>query len=422
MSEISKKDTLSLFEGIQYGKNQYLSVLNNLDEYRIGLEAELVVPDDSKPLVEHLSKVEKVIRDLDYEVYFKVEKEGSDMVEIISKDVGGNGLSGSDIKDAYEGIFEIIDSLKKIGYYSRDSSDSEQGTGIHVSISMPNYEGVVDPVKFLMVSNILELLPKNDKYIRKYVSDIRLAFKSKKSIQMLVGSLISQKFKNKEPLSKDYDKILLAWAKSVVDINEKFQTVNFKNMNVQQGRIEIRMFGGMNYESMSKEIWDESIRSMYALKVAGSEEYGKREYLKILNRVANNALKDVIGMDISEYYVTLSKYYKLFNSIIPNFQDTIDLASVNFYRSLMSANDEYIKRIVLNNPEMVLNYLLTAMWNMDVDDFVIDVFKNLFINNQNLHPFKDFEHGIFIPDKNRILGFVKHINDRIVVNYGKIQL
>lgn len=257
-----------------------------------------------------VSQVEDIIRDMDYDHMFHVEEEGSDMVEIISDE----GLSES-VDEIYDAMFEIIEELTKQGYSSRDSGDDEQGSGFHISISKKDYSGITDPAKFLLLSNILELLPNDEQYVRNYVDNITDDLMDGASFKTLLVTLIANKIMKGEPLSKDYSKIIESWVNYYISKNSKYQTVNFSSMNTQKGRIEIRMFGGEGYDRQKKLMWDETIRSMYALHLADSETEGRREYLKIIHNLVNTVFQRNTRMDTSTYFVKAKKWYDFLDSV-----------------------------------------------------------------------------------------------------------
>jgi len=196
-----------------------------------------------------------------------------------------------------------------------------------------------------------------------------------------VGSLFGNKFKNNINLSTDYDKILMEWAKASTDLDKKFQSVNFQHIDTQKGRIEIRMFGGENYDYMKDEMWEETIRSMYALHLAGSAEEGKREYLQVLNRLANNTINELIGMDISEYYVTLKRIYNEFNNIFPNFQKAIDLSTASSYMMIDTNKYPHLMRSLggaENKIPQYLEYELRMLGATEMDMDVTDLLRQNF--------------------------------------------
>ena len=128
-------------------------------------------------------------------------------------------------------------------------------------------------------------------------------------------------------------------------------------MNTQSGRIEIRMYGGINFDYMKDEMWEETIRSMYALHLAGSKDEGEREYLKVLNELANETIYNVVGMDISQYFVTLKRLYVEFNKIFPNFQKEIDLSTASSYRMVDTNKYPHLMRSLGGTENKIPQYL-----------------------------------------------------------------
>lgn len=325
----------------------------------------------------YIEQVQEIIDASGYSSSFKVIPEGGKMIEIITK----GEITGDEIEEIYDELFNIIKQLKIQGFTTRDSQDDEQGTGMHISISMPSYKGMVDPVKFLLLSNIMELLPEDSRYIRKYVNDIRENFKDRRSLEILVGSLFSNKFKNNESLSKDYAMILKEWSKLSIEKDVKFQSVNFQHMDTQSGRIEIRMFGGENFDYMKDLMWEETIRSMYALYLASSDTEGDREYLQILNKMANEVIHEIVGMDVSEYFVTLKKIYGMFNSVFPDFQKAIDLATASQYMMMDMNKYPHLMRSLGGAENKIPQYLeqeLRSLGASEIDMAVTDLIRQRF--------------------------------------------
>ena len=356
---------------------------------------------------QYIEIVESVLDSSGYSSDFKVIPEGGKMVEIITT----GSITGDQIEEIYDVLFEIIKQLKQQGFTTRDSTEEQQGSGFHISISMPSYKGLVDPVKFLLLSNIMQLLPEDERYVRQYVDDIRENFKSKLAIEFLVGSLFGNKFKNNINLSTDYDKILTEWAKASTDLDKKFQSVNFQHIDTQNGRIEIRMFGGENYDYMKDEMWEETIRSMYALHLAGSSDEGKREYLQVLNRLANNTINELVGMDISEYYVTLKRIYTQFNNIFPNFQKAIDLSTASSYMMIDTNKYPHLMRSLggaENKIPQYLEYELRMLGATEMDMAVTDLLR------QNFNEFFPKSNGyIHKPNMDKLKQLLKVLRETV---------
>lgn len=361
--------------------------------------------DFSDSITSSIGEVEEIINEMGYSDWFEVVDEGHDMIEIITT----GSITGDDIEECYDTLFEIIDTLKDRGYGTRDSDSGAdiQGSGFHISISKLGYDGLVSPTKFLLLSNILQIIPNDEQYVRKYVNDIRENFNSSTSLEILVGSLIANKFKKNESLSKNYDKILEDWAYASTDTVEKFQTVNFKEMDIQNGRIEIRLYGGRNYDSVKAEMWDETIRSMYALHLASSETEGRREYLQILNRMANEVFVNHLGMDVSQYFVTTKKIYELFNGLFPDFQSKVILPSLGRQNSLMELNYAPLYRI---HPSTVdLDYFIAFFtekaYKLNFDDMDYDIFTMLRERTNLIDT--DSSESIYIPDMKKMTNIAK---------------
>lgn len=323
-----------------------------IDNFMPFFEIEGYDLDDGSMLFQHIEFAKNVIETMGYGHFFTVVDEGDNMIEVIST----GSIVGDEIEEAVDALYEVVNELISQGFSTRDGSSDTQSSGLHVSISMPSFKGIVNPAKFLFLSNILQLLPEDSRYIRKYVNDIRSDFYRKASTETLINSLISNKFKKGESLSKNYDKILIEWADTFINDENKHQTVNFASMDEENGRIEIRIFGGEGYENTQSKVWEETLRSMYALHLASSETEGRQEYLKILNQLANDIFKKSVGMDVSQYYLNIKKYYEMFSEIFPMITQAVDF--VKFSRmSLISVSGDILYRSVTPMNDYFSSYI-----------------------------------------------------------------
>lgn len=253
---------------------------------------------------EIIDTLEGLIDDQDYHTTFKLVGEHDHQVEVFSDGV----ITGESIVTAWQETWELVDTMKRsMGMRSASMS------GVHISISMPEAKGQKpDLMKFIVVSNILNLIPEDARNIRRHVRDIRQNYSDDKNIGRLV-SRVWQRVNQNEQYSKAYLAELEKWLnENTYSKGTKFQTVNFGKMDTENGRIEIRMYGGEDYEEREGEIWDTLIRSMYALIVAYDPSFKRNAYLKTVDKMVQGIVKDKTGFELNEFILRLKKLHTFY--------------------------------------------------------------------------------------------------------------
>lgn len=281
-----------------------------------GDDIKYVVDFDEDEIFEDVGSFEDMVIDLideeGYETSFSVEQEHDHQIEIITQ----SKITGDDIITAWDETWELVNMLKNRGMETKDVS------GLHVSISMPGAEGKEpDLMKFMVVSNILNLIPKDSRNVRRHVNDIRNNYYN--NIDSLIAGVWDSS-KSSSNISQAYVKWLDKWLNDQThNRGEKYQTVNFGKMDVEKGRIEIRMYGGEGYENNKNEIWNTVIRSMYALMVAYDRNFKRKEYLKTVNQMVQDIMKEKTGYDFVEFITRLKKMISVSDEKTAEYVETL---------------------------------------------------------------------------------------------------
>lgn len=221
---------------------------------------------------------------------FKVEKEADDQIEIILD----TPVSGKQILQAYKAMYEIIHLLIKEGFGAVVSS------GLHLSISYKEGSKSLNRNKFIILSNMYELLGSDASMVRNYVKNVYNEVSKRDNLFVLIDGIIQSSVLENEVYYielVDYVENLLGEPVDM-DIDEmKYRSVNFNGYMTQKGRVELRFFGGDNYDEKSKEYLVILLRMMYVLKVSTDDTHNK-EYLMTVFKILNKVFKNKMGIDL----------------------------------------------------------------------------------------------------------------------------
>ena len=178
---------------------------------------------------------------------------------------------------------EALESMQKVfDWMSRHKIETNQSTGFHINISMDNLDSL-DPVKLILFLGDDYVLNKFDRSTSKY---------TKSQIQNLFWYV-----KNSNP-AKDlkHENGIYTIAKRVLLSSEKYRSVNFKKLTLENPYLEFRSVGNEDYHRRSEAILDTIGRFLVALNIACDPEAYKQEFLKKLVLLgANN--KDEMSDD-----------------------------------------------------------------------------------------------------------------------------
>ena len=210
--------------------------------------------------------------------YRDVVADNNNQVEVISETMFvGDGILHID---------EMFDFIEEHGFTSRFS-------GMHVSISSDKWKNVdFNILKFFVfmdMPDIINIFPK-----RKHVADLYRIFMYSSE----VSNSIIHEIENNKSLT-----VAIANIQKYLDNNigkimgGKLQSIKFDDYNTLNGRIELRYFGGENYEYRYDEIEKKILEAVYVMELSYGELYNK-EYqkgvLKLLNGFVNNIVQRYI--------------------------------------------------------------------------------------------------------------------------------
>lgn len=212
--------------------------------------------------------------------------------------IPGKGVSGEDIITAYKESYKIIDYLKDHGFYTGRNS------GLHMSISYKKGQMDFDPVMFTVISNTYNAVKGSEDHVRNYVDNMY------QELEDNIGELANDIINDFEPNVSIGNVIANHTREYLRDMNwgsgVKFKSVNFQHYYSSDGRVELRFFGGEDYESMmNPEYFDELIRAMYALKMSmvdpsTGKGFAHKEYLHTMYRMTNKIFLERFNISLSD--------------------------------------------------------------------------------------------------------------------------
>lgn len=272
------------------------------------------IVNDTRVIIENLSLNNSVI----------VKPEADGQVEIITE----TPVSGSDIIKHYDDMKKIIDALKDgdVPYYTNASS------GLHMSISYKNGSKPINKNKFVLLSDLYHLSNTDESAIRNYVGDVFKILKD--DIDDFTEVL--------------YDTTNESMSTEIMDFVEgkighhydhKYEMVNFSDYN-NDGRVELRFFGGEGYEEKLDEYWDTLTKLMYILKISIENEHDTN-YSKALFKVINSTFKKKTGMDIVDARYNMHTNKKLLDRATKTIEEISD-SDIQSIERYVSSYPEYL--------------------------------------------------------------------------------
>lgn len=214
-------------------------------------------------------------------------------------------MSVSDTLKTSKEMFDYIGRIGNTNSFYTDGPDEKrnQQCGLHINISIsPERMKNFDPTKFILFSNESQVDNekvfgdrKDSEHIMTVVKQLKRKFqnyntsKGDKEKKELFDSFIKDNMK--KALATMDVQLLTGWGGASAD---KFANVNLQNVQPHKRiirkkneRIEIRYFGGQDYEKkhdLFKRILSELL---YALDVATNPEKEKQKYMKKVYRLVN---------------------------------------------------------------------------------------------------------------------------------------
>lgn len=180
---------------------------------------------------------------------------------------------------AINNLETVLDAIN-----SDDDFGTNESTGLHINIGNI---GNIDFLKFILFIG------------EKYVTDIFNRFNNQYAISTLKA--IKEYLSDREPqeTSKSY-KMLISELNDF--INDNLPRQSFLNLNKLQshGYIEIRGFGGKNYENKKQEITNLIKRILYVLSIAENPNAHRNEYLKKISKFLKNEGNDKLVNNVKQ--------------------------------------------------------------------------------------------------------------------------
>lgn len=239
---------------------------------------------ESNSLGDYESFFEKdIMYKLDDPFNFNVETEHDGQIEIITR----KPVSGSDILEHYKEMKLIIELL--MGYGFRTSTKS----GLHMSISFREGYKPINTSKFIILSGLYKLLPEDDSMVRDHVDNIFTYVSS--NIEQVFNKIYSSSSDSMSNAISDYMSTHL----SITDMSStsKYYSINFDHYRSQNGRVELRFFGGEGYEEKLDQYLNILLKLMYILKVSTDDTHDN-EYYKEMYKIVNHVFSGEYGMDV----------------------------------------------------------------------------------------------------------------------------
>lgn len=226
---------------------------------------------------------------------YNIETDNDQQIELITKETTPIDLA----------LVDINKMLRFINEYGSTSIAS----GMHVSVSLPsefrqrkkpNYEKLFMLMSFDFIDK--ELFPE-----RKHVSSVD------RLVREELSELISDESKGFNTFVKEagmgvkdlYDQIFkMINFERILD--DKYQSVNLGTYDLYDGRIELRYFGGEDYEKRFDAIKSEILKALMVVSASYGDMYDK-EYRKARYVYIDRIFHDITGMSLPTYIKNLSK-------------------------------------------------------------------------------------------------------------------
>ena len=258
-----------LVEGVKFGEKEVNDILSRSEDFNVGIEYE--IRPNMYQRVELEKELEKrgLMNAID-----KILPEHDEMTEVITKKLS-----------LKEGINHIKQMFK---YLTEKDIEVPEMAGMHISVSTNKYNlDDFNAVKFYLLLDseyIHKIFP-----ARTHV--VNVAHKLKNSIEMIVRTMPEydeDSFKTNITTTKiqDLEKRIHN------ELQEKYQTVNIKEYNLRDGRIELRFFGGEDYHTLFDDIKQQLLRALFIMELGYTDLYKKEYYKEIYNVIKNIGYDD----------------------------------------------------------------------------------------------------------------------------------
>lgn len=228
--------------------------------------------------------------------YDRVDTDNNYQIEVIS-----NTMT---FANATEHMEEMLGFISNNGYTSEHS-------GMHISISSQKWKNKpFNFLKFFVLMNLPKVL--DDFPVRNHVSDLHDKFVS----NYQVIEIIKEALDNERNVSVAVSKILKKLEDKSRDIfYGKMQSIKFDDYEQYDGRIELRFFGGKDYEDRYDEMVEHMYKSTYIMDLSYGElldkEY-KKHFVKLLDEIVSRRPQYWFGKEFLglETFVEVFRKYK----------------------------------------------------------------------------------------------------------------
>jgi hypothetical protein len=270
----------------------------NIDEYVDYLENYGNIPDVTDFLI---GTFDRYVNDLDIlednldenelrsQVAFidHIEDEHNGMKEVITEKMT--------VRDAIENIQDMFRFMSNNTYV-------EDYAGMHISISTTKYD--LDDFKLAKFITIMDI-----DHIRDYFPDRTYVDNLQKKVEDLISkNILGVVLRNVDRKEKSMVSVIkdMEFGIDRGVSKHKYQTINFGDYKVSDGRIELRFFGGENYHQRYEEVVTHLLRALYLLNFAYTNEHNK-DYYKKITKMINAVVKEHYGVSFSYLYSSLMK-------------------------------------------------------------------------------------------------------------------
>ena len=221
-------------------------------------------------------------------VYYKVEHDGQ--IEIVTT----KPVSGKAILEHYKQMKQIISELSEYGY------TADSNSGLHMSISYKNGSTGMNFNKFTVLSDMYKITEEDGNAVRPLVYDVfRYVHSADGHILNIILDNVRDDTNPISDIVNDVENGLTrVRTRGNGKVPPKYHGINFADYG-SNGRVELRFFGGDNYDDRLDEYLDKLIKFMYILKIS-SDDTHDTNYYKALVKVTNKVFSKRFGMTIDE--------------------------------------------------------------------------------------------------------------------------
>lgn len=276
-------DDHALFMSLYHIKTMDVSLEDAIRKSKLDKQFDFIATLlQKRKLTSYTNKSESSLQELlrKYGVDFHhMEPEGGNQTEVIT-DV----LS---VEDGFINIERMLNMLR-----SEEGVTTSEKSGLHVSISSEDFNHKdLNMIKFYLLMDM--------GYLGK-------EFQTREYVNNALGNIrnfIRVSAKNIVKRTKTANQFMAIMTKRLETMKWPDKNVNIAmtDYDVENGRVEIRMYGNEGYEYDQERILSHVKRSLYTLDVCYNEQSHRKEYLQALYKVVNDVVVEMSGKDIQGF-------------------------------------------------------------------------------------------------------------------------